>query len=217
MKECITCLTNKDLNLFPKGQNSCKECKSIYIKKYYLLNKEILLSKEKERYKKNSDKKISYQKDYAQDNKEHIKEYLKVYRQSNSEILKVKRKEYNKKNSEQINLSRRKRYKERYQTDLNFKLKLIHRNILKRTLNDIKVKRTSELLGYTSEELRFYLESKFIEDMSWENYGEWEIDHIKPITAFDLINTPANIVSALLNLQPLWKIDNIKKGNNYDI
>ena len=39
--------------------------------------------------------------------------------------------------------------------------------------------------------------------MSWDNYGEWHIDHIKPLTLFD-DNTPIHVVNALSNLQPLW-------------
>ena len=89
---------------------------------------------------------------------------------------------------------------------------MIHRTILKRTLKT-KNKRTSEILGYTHEELKFNLESKLKDGMTWENYGKWEIDHIKPVSAFDIINTHSSIINALDNLQPLWKEENIKKSN----
>jgi hypothetical protein len=39
--------------------------------------------------------------------------------------------------------------------------------------------------------------------MTWDNYGEWHIDHIKPVSSFDK-DTPQSIVNALSNLQPLW-------------
>jgi hypothetical protein len=39
--------------------------------------------------------------------------------------------------------------------------------------------------------------------MSWENYGEWHIDHIRPLSSFEP-DTPVSIVCALDNLQPLW-------------
>ena len=48
--------------------------------------------------------------------------------------------------------------------------------------------------------------------MSWDNHGKWHIDHIKPVSKFDK-NTLPSIVNALSNLQPLWAIDNIQKGN----
>jgi hypothetical protein len=52
--------------------------------------------------------------------------------------------------------------------------------------------------------------------MSWDNYGEWHIDHIIPVSSFkiDPNNWPATIktIWAIENLQPLWAIDNIKKG-----
>jgi hypothetical protein len=51
--------------------------------------------------------------------------------------------------------------------------------------------------------------------MSWGNHGEWEIDHIKPVTAFNINELPS-IVNALSNLQPLWKRDNRQKYNNYE-
>jgi hypothetical protein len=50
--------------------------------------------------------------------------------------------------------------------------------------------------------------------MNWFNHGEWHIDHIRPISSFDL-DTDPSIVNALDNLQPLWAIDNMKKSNKY--
>jgi hypothetical protein len=41
--------------------------------------------------------------------------------------------------------------------------------------------------------------------MTFENYGEWEIDHMTPISKFNLKDYK--------NLQPLWMIDNRKKSN----
>jgi len=49
--------------------------------------------------------------------------------------------------------------------------------------------------------------------MCWENYGDWHIDHIRPVASFDK-NTLPSIVNSLDNLQPLWKEDNLKKVVN---
>jgi len=51
--------------------------------------------------------------------------------------------------------------------------------------------------------------------MSWENHGEWHIDHIKPVSSFDK-DTPMNIVNALSNLQPLWKTTREINGIIYE-
>lgn len=51
--------------------------------------------------------------------------------------------------------------------------------------------------------------------MSWNNHGEWEIDHIKPVTSFNIYELPS-IVNALNNLQPLWKKDNRQKYNKHE-
>src|SRR5690625_5779818 len=48
-----------------------------------------------------------------------------------------------------------------------------------------KSKRTIELIGCTVPELVEHLESQFEDGMSWENYGEWHVDHIKPCAMFD--------------------------------
>ena len=52
--------------------------------------------------------------------------------------------------------------------------------------------------------------------MTFENYGEWEIDHIKPISLFNL-NNENELFECFnyTNLQPLWKLDNIKKSNKF--
>lgn len=71
-------------------------------------------------------------------------------------------------------------------------------------------------IGYTSDELRARIQSQFKPGMTWENRGEWEIDHRKPISAF--IKEGVNdlkIINALDNLQPLWKEENATKGSKY--
>lgn len=71
------------------------------------------------------------------------------------------------------------------------------------------------LLGCSIDFLRTYLEKQFRPGMSWENYGYkgWWVDHIKPCAKFDLTD-PAQQRECFhyTNLQPLWWIDNIKKG-----
>lgn len=62
---------------------------------------------------------------------------------------------------------------------------------------------TIDMLGYSAEDLKNHLESLFTDGMSWENYGEWHIDHIKPLITFD-VETPQSVVNALSNLRPMW-------------
>jgi hypothetical protein len=74
------------------------------------------------------------------------------------------------------------------------------------------------MLPYTFEELVEYIESKFQQGMTWDNYGQWEVDHITPDSWFEYnsYNDKGFKDSwALNNLQPLWKIDNARKGNKY--
>jgi hypothetical protein len=70
----------------------------------------------------------------------------------------------------------------------------------------------SKYIGCRLDELKIHIESKFTEGMTWENYGEWEIDHIYPLS---LAKTEEEMYTLCIytNLQPLWRKDNIKKSN----
>ena len=71
------------------------------------------------------------------------------------------------------------------------------------------------LVGYTLKDIRTHLESKFLFGMSWSNYGEWHVDHVKPRSFFrytDPTSSQFKECWALSNLQPLWALDNLKKG-----
>lgn len=70
--------------------------------------------------------------------------------------------------------------------------------------------------GYSRQQLMDHLEKAFVEGMSWDNYGKWHIDHIKPCARFDQAD-PAQFAEcwALANLQPLWASENTRKGAKY--
>lgn len=76
-----------------------------------------------------------------------------------------------------------------------------------------KAENTILLLGCTVPYLKGHIALQFSEGMSWDNYGEWEIDHIIPCSSFDLAD-PQQQKKCFhyTNLQPLWKSDNRSKG-----
>mgnify|MGYP005998760249 CR=1 FL=1 len=69
------------------------------------------------------------------------------------------------------------------------------------------------LLGCSQETLKQHMENQFTCGMSFENYGEWHMDHIAPVSSFDL-NDPEQQRECFhfTNLQPLWAKDNFEKG-----
>lgn len=72
---------------------------------------------------------------------------------------------------------------------------------------------SSELIGCSIPELRRHIEGLWLEGMTWDNYGDWHIDHIKPCAKFDLLDPEQQRACFhYSNLQPLWAIDNLKKG-----
>ena len=79
----------------------------------------------------------------------------------------------------------------------------------------IKDKSTLGYLGCDLETLKLHLEKQFVDGMTWSNHGEWHVDHIIPLA----YNEPAmeEVKQRLhyTNLQPLWAVDNMSKGNRY--
>ena len=76
---------------------------------------------------------------------------------------------------------------------------------------------TETLVGCSMNELRDHLESQFTAGMTWDNYGEWHVDHIKPCAMFDFsIDSHQFQCFHYTNMQPLWAIDNYKKGIKYE-
>lgn len=76
-------------------------------------------------------------------------------------------------------------------------------------------RKSLSLLGYTVEQLKAHLERQFLPGMNWDNYGEWHIDHVLPLSSFDYTTPDDDDFKAawsLTNLRPLWKSENLKKG-----
>jgi hypothetical protein len=77
-----------------------------------------------------------------------------------------------------------------------------------------KAAHSIELLGCTRDELRAHLELQFTSGMTWNNYGDWHIDHRLPCASFDLSNPDEQKVCFhYTNLQPLWAKDNLSKSD----
>jgi hypothetical protein len=193
MKRCSKCKLEKPLNEY----HNCKSCK------YGVKNQCKICA-------------IETEKLYKLRHKEKIKEQQNLYRQTEGykEKKKIYDKEYRRKNKEKAKAYAKKWLIEN--RDKKNKYNVIHhkkhphfkicRRLLMSVLNrvgGVKEKSTHEILKYSSLELREHLESLFTEGMTWDNYGEWHVDHIKPVSSFDK-DTPMDVINNLTNLQPLW-------------
>ena len=78
----------------------------------------------------------------------------------------------------------------------------------------VKSAHTLELLGCSISQLIKHLEKQFKKGMTWANYGKWHVDHVKPLSSFDLTKPKQQqLVCNYKNLQPLWAKENFKKNS----
>lgn len=198
----------------------CRECRVRYQSKYRSRNHSKVLERDRKYYKKNRDqllekKRIDYRTNtekyrdrnrrYIDENKDKILRSQRKYREANRSVIsKKKLREY---------------HKNKHKTQ--FKVKRAIRDVLwgmVRRSGVSKTDRTHKLLGYSVDQLRQRMECQFKPGMSWENHGEWHIDHKIPVSHFTKKGeTRPHIVNALSNLQPLWAGDNMSKSDKYPL
>lgn len=107
-----------------------------------------------------------------------------------------------------------------YRSNPAFRMECIARSRVHTALRAQRAKkcsRTSELLGCTPEVARRWLEERFEPGMSWANAGEWHVDHIIPVAAFNLRDPEeARMAFHYTNTQPMWGKENMAKKANFD-
>ena len=143
-------------------------------------------------------------KTWYEQNKEHRKEYLKEYRDKNKDKIREVKRNYEK---------TRKANDPLYKLISNFRT-AIYTVLKENNLN--KYGHYFDILQYNPEQLVNHLEKQFVDGMTWENYGEWHVDHKLPITYFNFKEVGDEEFLkcwGLGNLQPMWGDDNIKKSN----
>ncbi len=217
-KICTKCKIEKDAAQFYKCARSktglqqyCKKC-TIALRKPYRA----------EDYEKYKEKKTAQARQTYLKNREAVKLRTAKYRLLNIDKIKEQKKIYDKwyrqAHLNKLQLYQRKYCQMRAKVDVTFKLTRNLRSRLWDALNGkSKAKRTMELIGCSIDKLKQHLESQFRDNMSWDNYGKWHIDHIKPCVSFDLAKEAEQLICFnYTNLQPLWAIDNLKKSDKYE-
>lgn len=148
-------------------------------------------------------KRLNHKKWYNE-NKDRWNKYIKKYREKNKDKIREIKRNYEK---------TRKSNDPLYKLIANFRT-AIYTVLKENNLN--KYGHYFEILKYSPEELITHLEGQFVEGMTWDNYGEWHVDHILPITSFDFNEVGDEEFLkcwSLSNLQPMWGDENIRKSN----
>jgi hypothetical protein len=206
MKTCKKCGIEKPLEEFYKQKSAkdghrtrCKVCTDEYTNEYNKKNRERL--NEKSRENRANDPTIGEkQRAKHKERMENDPEYAEKIREKNRES--------------------QRRWKENINNRVihNLRTRLTEYASGKRT--DYRNKYTSktrDFLGCSIEEFRKHLEENWKKGMSWENYGEWHVDHIRPVKSFDMTDeAQQRECFHWTNLQPLWAMDNFRKSSKWD-
>lgn len=141
-----------------------------------------------------------------------IKERIPKNDEERAKARKLYKKRYYEKHAQHIREHQKKKIRE----DIQFKLRRNLRNRVRLYISSKKNASAMALLGCSIEEFRLYLERNFKMGMTWDNYGKfgWHLDHIIPISKFDLTKEEERVVAChFTNIQPLWWYENLKKGD----
>ncbi len=194
MKRCGSCKEFKSLDSFCKNKRckdghhySCRECvkKSCLTEEYKEKSRAYYHSHRKHRPRKTSESSKAKKADYDA-----------IYRKQNEEKIRKQKRDW-----ELL-----------HKDNPVFKIKRNLRRRIHHLVKGQKSDSTFNLIGCSAEEFKKHIESQFSEGMSWENYGEWHIDHIIECFRFDLTD-PENQRKCFhyTNQRPLWKKDNLTR------
>lgn len=160
-----------------------------------------------QKYESKPETKLRKRKNYDEwysKNKEHRKQYLKEYREKNIDKIREIKRTYE---------------RTRKANDPIYKLISNFRTAIYQVLKESNVEKNGhyfEILQYSPDELINHLENQFTDGMTWDNYGEWHVDHITPISLYDIKEIGDSEFMecwSLKNLQPMWGEENIRKSN----
>lgn len=217
MQKCGKCKKEKELKCFSKDRstksghaNRCKECFRKFNYKYEKKSEILapgkkrcprcLKIKELKDFGKSSNTKNGFRKGKCKECRKSEKQNSK----RKTEWYKKDKKKNPEKYKEKVKIQNRKR-----------KHAKIHSSLIRKILKGKKKSKNSEILGYAPDDLKNHLEKLWTPGMNWDNYGEWHVDHIIPVSAFPP-KTPLNIINSLVNLRPLWKTTRLIDGIEYE-
>jgi hypothetical protein len=128
-----------------------------------------------------------YMRKYRKEHRKELNEKNNEWKSKNKEKVKEYRKESDLRCKEHIAEYQKEYHRERRHKDICYRL--LH-NLRIRLSTSIKRRSetTIDFIGCSIENLISFLESKFQEGMTWDNYGKWHIDHIRPCASFNFLN-----------------------------
>jgi hypothetical protein len=155
-------------------------------------------------------------KKYSQSHREQIAKRSKEWRENNLERAKENIKRWHKEHPERVRQLTRESWK---RAPKEKKLRKSISVAIKRSLKGKAFSKTIfNKLGYTVKQLKEHIEKQFKEGMSWDNHGDWHIDHVIPQSFLPFTSIEdENFIKcwSLSNLQPLWAKDNLSKQDRF--
>jgi hypothetical protein len=165
----------------------------------------------KKRYASNKQEYLRQQREYRVKNADAIRERRRLYRQKNAAKIKLAKQKYGVENRDKI----AKALADRRANNPIVRMANSMRRSIRRYLDAGQKGEMSsfEIIGCSKDDLRKHLESKFRDEMTWQNYGKhWHIDHIVPLISAKSSDEIKRLCH-WTNLQPLTAFENISKGS----
>jgi hypothetical protein len=228
VKVCTKCDKELSFSMFHKDKrkpngirSDCKECVCKYSKEYAINNKENRKEYKKEYRSRPETKKLEKKYEQRPEIKNKRKEYRNIpeIKQRYTEYFNrpevIERKKLLEKQRRSII---NERLKQRYNSDVNYKLVCLIRSRMYKLITRNKTKHSVEYLGCDLSFLKNWIEYRFNETMTWDNFGTyWHIDHILPVSKFDFNDeNNLHICFHWTNLQPLIIEENLEKTNRIE-
>lgn len=223
-KRCAKCKQNKAVTEFYRNRTKhdgrdayCRPCRAIAAKQSRLANLEKRQERDRSWSAEHAEQRRAASRRYYARHKD---KYRARYERDRAALLEQQRR-YREVNREKARATSRRWYhrnpargKQRLAADPQARLA----NALRKRLN-MAVRRGCKAgsavadLGCTIAALKVRFEAMFEPGMTWENYGDWHIDHIVPLVTFDLTDRQQLLRAChYTNLQPLWREANLRKG-----